>query len=70
MDPKFLQIMAVMYSYLWNGEVSSILNVSRLVVQLREGGVRAFVLTAGLAVLVWSGLLGGGAPLGLTVHRR
>lgn len=56
--------------YLRNGEVSGVLNVARLLVQLGEGGVHAFVLTAGLALLLWSWLLRGGAPLRLAVHRR
>lgn len=58
------------FSYLRNREVSGVLNVARLFIQLREGGIHALVLTAGLAVLLWSWLLRGGAPLGLTVHRR
>lgn len=57
------------FSYLRNREVSGILNVARLLVQLREGRVHALVLTAGLAVLLCSGLLGRGAPFGLAVHR-
>lgn len=60
----------VLWSHLRNGEVSGILNVARLVIQLREGRVHPLVLTAGLAVLFWSWLLRRGAPLGLTVHWR
>lgn len=59
---------AVSWSHLRNREVSGILNVARLVIQLRKGRVHPFVLTAGLAVLFWSWLLRRGAPLGLTVH--
>lgn len=57
-------------SHLWNGEVSGILNVAGLLVQLREGRVHALVLTASLAVLVWNLLLWRGAALRLTVHWR
>lgn len=61
---------AVLRSHLRNREVSGILNVARLVIQLGEGRVHPLVLTAGLAVLFRSWLLRRGAPLGLTVHWR
>lgn len=57
-------------SYLWNREVCGILNVSGLLINLRECRVHALVFTAGLAVLLWSRLLWRGAPFGLAVHRR
>lgn len=50
-------------SYLRNGEVSGVLNVARLLIQLREGGVHAFVLAPALVVLLWGRLLRGGASL-------
>lgn len=50
--------------------MSGILNVARLLIQLREGRVHALFLAAGLAVLLWDWLLRRGASLGLTVHRR
>lgn len=57
-------------SHLRNWEVSGVLNVARLIIQLREGRVHPFILTAGLAVLFCSWLLRRGAPLGLAVHWR
>lgn len=50
-------------SYLRNGEVGGVLNVARLLIQLREGGVHAFVFAPGLVVLLWGRLLRGGAAL-------
>lgn len=65
-----IKSVVVSWSHLRNREVSGILNVARLVIQLREGRVHPLVLTAGLAVLLWSWLLRRWAPLGLTVHWR
>ena len=58
------------FSYLRNWEVSGILNVSGLLVQLGEGWVHALVFTGSLTVLLWGRLLRRGAPLRLAVHRR
>lgn len=57
-------------SYLRNREVSGILDVTGLLIQLRKGGVHTLVLTVGLAVLICNRLLWRGASLGFTVHWR
>lgn len=49
--------------------MSGVLNVARLIIQLREGRVHPFILTAALAILLLSWFLRRRAPLGLAVHR-